>query len=96
MLAAACYSPAETLVTFNVKDFPRHAVDPYHIEVRHPDDFLLDVFDLDPGLVGRTCIAALRTYRRYPVTPSEFCDVLVRSGVPQFSSTIYPALDALY
>ena len=96
VLAAACHSPAETLVTFNVADFPRAATDPVGIEVRHPDDFLLDVFDLDPGTVGHICVSALRSYRQYPVTPDEFVELLVRSGVPRFASAIYPSLDALF
>ncbi len=96
VLAAACYSPAETLVTFNVKDFPRDTVEQYGIEVKHPDDFLLDVFDLNPGLISQICLTALRSYRLYPVTPNELCEVLAKSSVPQFATKIYPSLDALY
>ena len=33
VLAAACHSPAETLVTFNVADFPSAATEPVGIEV---------------------------------------------------------------
>lgn len=49
VLAAAAYSPAETLVTFNLKDFPSQSVQDVGVELRHPDDFLQDVLDLDPG-----------------------------------------------
>ena len=96
VLAAACHSPAETLVTFNVADFPSAATEPVGIEVKHPDDFLLDVFDLDPGEVGHICVSALRSYRQYPVTPEEFAELLARSGVPRFAGAIYPSLDAAF
>ena len=96
VLAAACHSPAETLVTFNVADFPSAATEPVGIEVKHPDDFLLDVFDLDPGEVGHICVSALRSYRQYPVTPEEFAELLARSGVPRLAGAIYPSLDALF
>ena len=44
-------SKADVLVTFNVKDFPDHALASFNVEVVHPDDFLLDQLDLFPGLV---------------------------------------------
>lgn len=83
-------------MTFNIKDFPLDAEKPYGVEIKHPDDFLLDVFDLNPRLICKTCLAALTSYKRYPVTSIEFCDVLNKSGVPRFASTVYPVLDALY
>lgn len=45
VLAAADYSPAQTLVTFNTKDFPETSTQPLRIEVKRPDDFFLDVLD---------------------------------------------------
>lgn len=96
VLAAASYSPAETLVTFNVKDFPKTSTEPVHIEVKHPDDFLLDVFDLNPALVSHICLVALKSYQQYPVTPDDFAKLLSRSGVPGFANAIYPPLAALF
>lgn len=51
VLAAAVRADAAVLVTFNLKDFPRSALDPYDLEAVHPDEFLLDQLDLFPGLV---------------------------------------------
>lgn len=66
------------------------------MELKHPDDFLLDVLDLDPGCVARVCYAALLSYRKYPQTPEDYCDLLARSGLRQFAGRIYQGLDALY
>jgi len=53
VLAAAVRADVEVLVTFNLRDFPRSAVDPYDIRVVHPDDFLLGQLDLYPDLERR-------------------------------------------
>lgn len=95
VLAAADYSPAQTLVTFNTKDFPETSTQPLRIEVKRPDDFFLDVLDLDPGRVARVCHTALLSYKRYPQTPEDYADMLRKSGVPEFVNCLYPILDAL-
>ncbi|WP_141672569.1 hypothetical protein [Bifidobacterium breve] len=95
ILAAADYSPAQTLVTFNTKDFPETSTQPLRIEVKRPDDFFLDVLDLDPGRVARVCHTALLSYKRYPRTPEDYADMLRKSGVPEFANCLYPILDAL-
>lgn len=47
VLAAAVRAGAGAVVTANLKDFPRAALEPYGIDPLHPDDFLLDLMDLD-------------------------------------------------
>lgn len=95
VLAAADHSLAQTLVTFNLKDFPESSTFSLDIEIKHPDVFLLDVFDLDPGRVAQVGYTALRSYREYPQTPEDYTHMLQRSGLPQFAQHIYPALAAL-
>jgi predicted nucleic acid-binding protein len=51
VLAAAIKSNAELIVTFNLKDFPDASLEPWDIEALHPDDFLIDVFYVNPELV---------------------------------------------
>jgi predicted nucleic acid-binding protein len=47
VLAAAIRSQSSLIVTFNLKDFPARELAKYDIEAIHPDDFILDLFDLD-------------------------------------------------
>lgn len=47
VLAAAVRTSAGAVVTANLKDFPPAALGPYGVEAIHPDDFLLDLLDLD-------------------------------------------------
>jgi len=51
VLAAAIHSKTDTIVTFNVKDFNREALDPWSIKAVHPADYLKVLYDIDPGAV---------------------------------------------
>ncbi|OZG61790.1 PIN domain-containing protein [Bifidobacterium lemurum] len=94
VLAAAVRSPANTLVTFNLKDFPKESRIPYGIEVVHPDDFLLDVLDIRPGFVANVIYQMMQMYRRCPQTPEELCGFL-HGSLPHFSETLLPLLEAI-
>jgi hypothetical protein len=54
VLAAAVRCNAEVIVTHNVKDFPRTAIDPYSITVTGPSTFLRNLYELDPKFVADT------------------------------------------
>src|SRR5207244_4259198 len=51
VLAAAIRAGAEVIVTYNLKDFPAETLARFDIEAQHPDDFLVSLLDLAPGLV---------------------------------------------
>jgi hypothetical protein len=51
VLAAAIRCSAQTIVTFNLKHFPKEALDPFDVEAIHPDEFLVNQFHLDDTLV---------------------------------------------
>lgn len=51
VLAAAVKTHAELIVTFNLKHFPAGSLATWGIEVSHPDEFLVDLFYLNPELV---------------------------------------------
>lgn len=51
VVAAAIRAGAEVIVTLNLKDFPSSAMRPHGIEAKHPDRFLIELFDLSPELV---------------------------------------------
>lgn len=51
VLAAAIRASAGVIVTYNLKDFPAETLARFDVEAQHPDDFLLSLFDLAPGLV---------------------------------------------
>ena len=51
VLAAAIKAGAQVIVTFNLKDFPAEVLGPFGIEAKGPDDFLIDQFHIDDGVL---------------------------------------------
>ena len=90
VLAAAIRCGAQTIITFNLKDFRAGALAEYDIEAVHPDEFLVNQFYLDDALVtlklteqaraiGRTLEDQLRSFHR-------------TGALPLFSQTVADAL----
>jgi predicted nucleic acid-binding protein len=53
VLAAAIDGRADVLLTLNIRDFPKRALDAEAILLRHPDEFLLDALGHSPSVVRR-------------------------------------------
>ena len=51
VLAAAVKCGAQSIVTYNKRDFAAAATEPWGIEVQGPSTFLRYLYDLDPALV---------------------------------------------
>ena len=51
VLAAAIKVPCEVIVTYNLKHFPERRITPHGIEVKHPDEFLIDLYHIDSEIV---------------------------------------------
>lgn len=88
VLAACISSPAETVVTFNLKDFPTRALDPHSVTTTHPDEFLLDQLDLHPEMTMRGLGRMLARNRQPPKDLGALAARLEKSGTPQFARAI--------
>lgn len=88
VLAAAVRANAEVIVTFNLRDFPEHALKPYDLEAIHPDEFLLDQLDLYPGVTIEVLRQQAAGYRRVPNTVPAIIVLLERTGVPRFAAEV--------
>lgn len=84
VLAAAVRGGAEVLVTFNTRHFPKSAVEPFDLEVVHPDDFLLDQLDLYHAPTLRALADLVAAYDSPAMTIDDFLFALTRAGVPKF------------
>jgi predicted nucleic acid-binding protein len=83
VLAAAMKCGAELIVTCNLKDFPSEILDQYGIEAIHPDDFIVDLLDLDASLCLQT-IGEMRASLKNPSkTQEEFLETLLKQQLPQ-------------
>ncbi len=85
VLAAAVRGGAEVLVTFNTKHFPVSALEPFDLEVVHPDDFLLDQLDLHNAPTLRALLELVEGYGSPSMTVDDFLRALARAGVPRFA-----------
>jgi predicted nucleic acid-binding protein len=88
VLAAAVAGGAEVIVTFNIRDFPPAACEPLGVEVVHPDDFLVDLFDLDPGATYDSVVRHAAALRRPPLEVDELLERLETAGVPRFVGAV--------
>lgn len=55
VLAAAIVGRCNGIITANLKDFPAEKVEPFKIEVIHPDDFIVNIVDLHPSRAVAAC-----------------------------------------
>ncbi len=71
VLAAAIRARADVIVTCNLRDFPADALSPYGIEAQHPDEFIMNLLDLAPGLVAAAAGDHLESLKKPPKTAKE-------------------------
>ncbi len=83
VLAAAIRGRADVIVTCNLRDFPSAALKPYGIEAQHPDEFVLKLLELAPGVVAHGARDHLESLKNPPKTVSEYLAVLERQGLSQ-------------
>lgn len=83
VLAAAIRSSASVIVTFNLKDFPRDCLDPFDVEAQHPDEFVVHLLDLAPGLVCSAIRQQRNSLRRPPLSTQSFLTALERQRLPE-------------
>ena len=91
VLAAAVKAEADVIVTFNLRDFPPESVERHRIEVQHPDDFLLNLHDLNPNAVRTELQAQADRNSAEPRTLTSLLDALANAGVPKFAESVRDA-----
>lgn len=88
VLAAAIQGHAESIITFNLKDFPDEFLAPFGISAIHPDEFLSDMFELDSA----ACLLAAQRHRKSlknpPFNSNEYLDCLLKQKLPLFVSEL--------
>ena len=94
VLAAAVHSGAQVIVTFNLNDFPTTALAPYGIVAKHPDDFLTDLYDLDPHVMARVIVDQAAALTRNQMTTGQLLDKLERTHITRFAHAVRAHLDA--
>ena len=95
VLAAAIAGHADCIITFTLKDFPASAVEPFGIEVIHPDRFIVSQLDLD-YIPAITALKKMRQRRkRPPLSPEAFAGAFERNGLPSVAARLLEASELI-
>lgn len=89
VLAAAIHSDSSLILTFNLKDFPNHALEPWKVEACHPQDYLIVLHEMEPIQMASR-IAAIAAQRKM-----DQLDLLLKLGksLPAFASRLIDDLN---
>jgi len=93
VLAAAIVSGAEAIVTFNLCDFPSDTLRTWGIDAIHPDDFLSQLSDSEPGEFWEAVVRQRENLRNPPKSPTEFLEILERQNLPKTVARLRGALN---
>jgi len=81
VLAAAIVCGAQAIITFNLSDFPRSELEPYDVEAVHPDAFIENQLDLNPGRVIEAARNARTALKNPPKTATAYIETLATQGL---------------
>jgi predicted nucleic acid-binding protein len=87
VLAAAIKAGAQVIVTAD-KDFTVEALEPWDIEAKSPDDFVLDQIDVNDRVIWACIEAIVNSRRRHPVTVEDVLGQLERSGLVRSTAAL--------
>lgn len=87
VLAAAIRAGAQVIVTAD-KDFTAEALEPWDIEAKSPDDFVLDQIDINDRVIWACIEAIVNSRKRHPVTVEDVLGQLERSGLVRSTSAL--------
>jgi hypothetical protein len=78
VLAAAIHARVNIIITYNLSDFPATVLAPYKIEAEHPDDFLSDLFDINPHAIIKAVHQQRSKLKNPPILANELIDSMER------------------
>jgi len=88
VLAAAIVGHADSIVTFNLKDFPNEVLKQFDIEAQHPDDFIANQFELHQ-LSAVSAVKKMRErLRNPPKTQEDLIETFKALALPTTASLL--------
>ena len=95
VVAAAIHAGAELIVTLNLRDFPRDQLAKYKIAAQHPDDFIVDLWDLDKMKVMQAVARHRACLKNPPKCADKYLDAMAHQGLVQTVDALRPFAVAL-
>ena len=90
VIAAAIHAKADAIVTVNLRDFPPDALTIYNLEAIHPDDFLVNQFDLDEAAVVTAAQSIRKRLTRPPLDAATYLEKLKGIGLTKTVDVLRP------
>ena len=88
VLAAAIRGRADVIVTANLRDFPAETLAEFGIDAQHPDEFVLHLLDLAPGIVAEAARNHRESLKNPPKTIDEYLNALEELRLTQTVSVL--------
>ncbi len=95
VLAAAIHARCDVIVTRNLSDFPAEALAPFSLTLQSPDEFLSELFQLDPKNVLDSLQAQRLNLQKPPLEVAAFMANLKNQNLPRFTAALEPFQDQL-
>lgn len=95
VLATAIHSEADTILTFNLSDFPAGELQKHGIAARHPDVWLSELLAASSGSVCSAIKAQRESLRNPPKTAEEMLTILAKQQLPRFVESLRPLVAEL-
>lgn len=95
VLAAAIVGRCSGIVTANVKHFPNEISERYRIEIVHPDDFIVNIIDLDEGRALAACRQHRAAMSKSAPTEAEYLERYKTAGLIQSHGRLAPKVAQL-
>lgn len=83
VVAAAIKARSDVIVTYNLKHFPIATLLDYGMEAQHPDEFIIHLIDLSPGVVCSAVNIHRKRLRNPPKTVEDYLDTLEQQELPR-------------
>lgn len=89
VLAAAIKINANVIVTQNVRDFPEEYLMKFNIGVKSADDFICDIFDLDPETAIQAFMDMVFSKKKPPMDEFQILDSMRKVGLEQSANFLH-------
>ncbi|CAD5273869.1 conserved hypothetical protein [Imperialibacter sp. EC-SDR9] len=76
-------SESSLIITFNLKDFPSTRLKRFGVEAIHPDDFLVELFNIDGYKGYQAYLRQLKRLKNPPIESEELLRILTKAGLPK-------------
>lgn len=90
VLAAAIVGKCDTILTYNLNDFPKSALGTHNISAVHPDEFLLNHMSLSPSTFCKELRKIRNRLNNPAYTVSEYLDRLTTQGLVNTVAALHP------